>query len=126
MVFFVLFSGCGKVAAPLPPLVIVLDTVKDNTVEIVSVVDHLQIIFSLPSQNIQWVEMYRDCGNPTPDPDNVALLSRVEMGEIPRYQDGNRFFLEDHPGTSQICVYWLRFVDDEGFRSPFSNPIATP
>ena len=126
MVFFFLFSSCGKVAAPLPPLVIVADTVKDSTAEIVRVADHLQIIFSLPSQNIQWVEMYRDCSNPIPDPDNVALLSRVEIGEISRYQDGDRFFLEDHPGASQICVYWLRFVDNEGFRSPISDPIATP
>ncbi|MEE8349728.1 MAG: hypothetical protein V3R94_09170 [Acidobacteriota bacterium] len=87
--------------------------------------DRIRIVFSLPPQKIQWVELYRLCGNPPFRPENAGLLTRTEVGELPTYQDNARFFLEDQPVFNQSCSYWLRFVDGKGLSSHFSNPAAT-
>jgi len=122
VVFLLLFSACAKVADPLPPLVVPPDTAAD--VETVQLAGHLQIVFSLPPQKIQWVELYRQCGNPPLSPESAELLTRTEVEEIPRYQDESRGFLEDQPRTDQNCSYWLRFVDGRNLSSPFSNAAA--
>lgn len=115
--------GCAKVADPLPPLVVPPDAISD--VETVRVADRLQIVFSLPPQKIQWVELYRQCGNPPLSPENAEMLGRTEVEEIPLYLGENRFFLEDQPGTNRVCSYWLQSIDGRGLRSPFSTPPAT-
>ena len=116
------FLGCAKVADPLPPLVIPPETVSN--VETVRVADRQQIIFSLPPQKIQRVELYRQCGNPPFSPENATLLGRTEVEDLPRYPNGSRFFLEDQPDRNQTCSYWLRFVDGRSLSSPFSNSAA--
>ncbi|MDA2933807.1 hypothetical protein MYX82_05635 [Acidobacteria bacterium AH-259-D05] len=116
-----LLSGCAKIGDPLPPLVHPTDTVTD--VETVQVEDHFQIVFSLPSHEIRWVEIYRQCGS-NPSPPEQSLV-RLEPEELSHYNQGNKFFFEDHPGLSQPCSYWLRFVNRQGLRSPFSNLAQT-
>jgi len=123
VVFFLLFSACAKVGDPLPPLVVPPDAISD--VETVRRTDHLQIVFSLPPQKIQWVELYRTCGTSPLSPEDATMLGRTAVDEIPLYQSGDRRFLEDQPGTNQVCSYWLQFVNSGGLRSPFSNPAGT-
>lgn len=123
VVLSLLLFGCAKVADPLPPLANPPDTVSD--VEAVRVGERLQIVFSLPPQRIQSTELYRQCGNPPFNPDSAELLDRKEAEELPRYQDEDRYFLEDESRMNQACSYWLRFVDARGLSSPFSNPAET-
>ncbi len=118
-----LLPGCAKIADPLPPLVNPPDTVSD--VETIRLGERLQIVFSLPPQRIQSAELYRHCGNPPFTPDSAELLDRKPAGELPRYQDEDRFFLEDPSRINQACSYWLRFIDARGLSSPFSNPAET-
>ena len=118
-----LLGGCAKVGDPLPPLVLYPGTVTDLTAAQVG--DHFQIVFSLPPQEIEWVEIYRRCGEDLSFTEQAEALARVEGNKLSRHLEEGKFFFEDHPGWSQTCRYGLRFGNRQGRRSPFSNFVET-
>lgn len=118
-----LLGACAKVGDPLPPLVLFPGTVTDLTVAQVG--DHFQIVFSLPPQEIEWVEIYRRCGEDLSLTEQAEALTRLEENKLSRYREEGKFVFEDHPGWSQTCRYGLRFGNRQGRRSPFSNFVET-
>ena len=122
--FMVLLLGaCAKVGDPLPPLVLYPGTVTDLTVAQVG--DHFQIVFSLPQQEIEWVEIYRSCGEDLSLTEQAEAMARLEGNKLSRYHEEGKFVFEDHRGWIQACRYGLRFGNQQGRRSPFSNFVET-
>ena len=118
-----LLSGCAKVGDPLPPLIRHPDTVTD--IEVIQIGEDLQLVFSLPPQEIRWVEIYRQCGSDPPPPEQSEPLARIKPKQLSHYRQENKFVFEDGAELSQPCSYWLRFVNPQGRRSPFSNRTQT-
>ncbi|MFQ5928190.1 MAG: fibronectin type III domain-containing protein [Acidobacteriota bacterium] len=114
-----MLSACAKVADPLPPVILHPGTVTD--LEGIQVGDRFQIVFSLPPEEIRWVEVYRQCGTILTPSEKAEPLARIERNKLLVYREQEKFLFEDRPGLSQTCSYTLRFVNRQGRRSPFSN-----
>ena len=114
---------CAKVADPLPPLVLYPDTVSD--VSIVKVGDRVQVIFSFPESEFEWVEIYRGCGTILdPEADNNPF-ARIERTQLSEKSEDNKFVFQDFPDIKQSCSYGIRFVNHRERKSAFSNIVQT-
>jgi hypothetical protein len=107
------------VGDPRPPLVRHPETVTD--LKVVQVGDQVQIVFSLPPEEIEQVRIYRQCGaSPALTEENEAT-ARLQRNQLSPYHEENRFVFEDRPGSNQTCIYGLRFANRQNRLSPFSN-----
>ncbi len=118
-----LLASCAKVGDPLPPLVRHPETVDD--LRVVQVGDQVQIVFSLPPEEIERVEVYRQCGIDPSLTEEAEATARLQRDQLSPYHEGNEFVFEDNPGLNQTCIYGLRFANSQNRRSPFSNFVQT-
>jgi hypothetical protein len=118
-----LLASCAKVGDPRPPLVRHPETVTD--LKIVQVGDQVQIVFSLPPEEIERVEIYRQCGASPALTEEDEVTARLQRDQLSPYHEENRFVFEDRPGSNQTCIYGLRFSNRQNHLSPFSNSAQT-
>lgn len=111
--------GCAKMGEPLPPTVVLPATIRD--LEVAQVGRDLQLTFGLPAEDIEWVEIYRQCDPRTPL-DRIDLIARLGAAELfeSRLRPG-RFDYRDRNPQRSDCRYTLRFIDVRNRRSQFSN-----
>ena len=118
-----LLASCAKVGDPLPPLVRHPETVND--LKVVQVGDRVQIVFSLPPEEIERVEVYRQCGTSPSLTEEDEATAQLQRDQLSPYHEENRFVFEDSPGSNQTCIYGLQFANSQNRRSPFSNFVQT-
>ncbi|MCK5351045.1 hypothetical protein KAJ77_00620, partial [bacterium] len=116
-------ASCAKVGDPLPPLVRHPETVND--LKVVQVGDRVQIVFSLPPEEIEGVEVYRQCGASPSLTEEDEATAHLQRNQLLPYHEENRFVFEDSPGSNQTCIYGLQFANRQNRRSPFSNFVQT-
>ena len=121
--FCLLLASCAKVGDPLPPLVRHPETVTD--LKVVQVGEQVQIVFSLPPEEIERVEIYRQCGISPSLTEETEVRARLQRNQLSLYHQENQFVFEDSPGLDQTCIYGLRFANSQNRRSPFSNFVET-
>lgn len=111
--------GCAKMGEPLPPTVVLPDTIRD--LEVAQVGRDIQLTFGLPAEDVEWVEIYRQCDPRTPL-DRIELIARLGAAELfqSRLHPGRFDYRDRHPERTD-CRYALRFVDVRNRRSQFSN-----
>ena len=120
---FCLLASCAKVGDPLPPLVRYPETVND--LKVVQVGNQVQIVFSLPPEEIERVGIYRQCGASPSLTEEDEATAQLQRNQLSPYHEENRFVFEDSPGSNQTCIYGLRFANHQNRRSPFSNFVQT-
>ena len=114
--------ACGKVGAPLPPVVVYPDTISDLRVEAGN--RGPRLVFPLASSDVEYVEVYRQCP-PLAVEERSLLIARLFQDELVEAEQANRFAFEDGDQAVQTgCRYALKFVDSTGFQSEFSNFVA--
>lgn len=118
-----LLVSCAKVGDPLPPLVRHPETVTD--VEGVQVGERVRLVFSLPPEEIERVEIYRQCGTSPSLTEETEATARLQRDQLSALSVANRFVFEDSPGMDQTCLYGLRFANRQDRLSPFSNFVQT-
>jgi hypothetical protein len=118
----VLVLSCGKVGPPLPPVVVYPDTINDLRIEAGS--RGPRLVFQLPSNEVEYVEVYRQCP-PLVVEERSLLIARLFQDELVEARQVNQFVFEDgDPAVAAGCRYALRFVDSTGFQSEYSNFVA--
>jgi len=121
-VFLALLAGaCAKVADPLPPLSHHPPPVND--LQAVRAADQVRLLFSLPSPDIQSVEVHRLCGGEPPTSEPIA---RLNPGEIAPAPDSDGLMFADTPPQGGSCRYRIRLIGPGGLPSPFSEWAALP
>ncbi len=115
-------SACAKVGDPLPPVPQPPPTTQSLKVETVG--GRALLLFRLPAEDVQWVEIHRQCDLRNPV-DRLELLARISWTELRESGEAGVFSWEDRAAGSVNCRYALRFVNERGLRSEFSN-LATP
>lgn len=111
-------AGCAKVGDPLPPAPQPPPTTQSLRAEAVGGRTVLQ--FRIPSQDVQWIEIHRQCDFRTPV-ERMELLARLSWAELQESDESGVFSWEDRQAKSSDCRYALRFVDERGLRSELSN-----
>ena len=103
----------------MPPTVVLPATIQD--LEVAQVGRDIQLTFGLPAEDVEWVEIYRQCDPRTPL-DRIELIARLGAAELfpSRLRPGRFDYRDRHPQRTD-CRYALRFVDVRNRRSQFSN-----
>ena len=119
-----LLSGCAKLGDPLPPTVQPPPTINDLEVQREGSIARVR--FRVPFQS-EWIELFRQC-DPRTALDRLQLIVRLAPDELIEADRVDHFQYEDRtlPADAQACRYTLRFVDNRGQRSDFSNFAALP
>ena len=113
--------ACAKVGDPLPPEPQPPPTTQSLRTETAG--GRTVLLFKLPADDVQWVEIHRQCGSRNPA-DRLALLARLAWTELRESGEAEVFSWEDRAAGLVNCRYALRFVNERGLRSEFSN-VAT-
>ncbi len=106
----------------MPPVVVLPDTINDLRIEAGN--RGPRLLFQLPSDEVEYVEVYRQCP-PLVVEDRSLLIARLFQDELVEARQVNQFAFEDgDPAVAAGCRYALRFVDSTGFQSEYSNFVA--
>jgi len=114
-----LFTACAKVGDPVPPQVSFLDTIYDLTAQ--QVENQIQLIFSVPKNDFQQVEIYRICDPKLDFEDHANLVENVTYKNLIPYQNTDQFIYQSLLIADQACRYGLRLLDRQENRSSFSK-----
>ncbi len=115
-------SACAKVGDPLPPVVQPPPTIAD--LHLVERPGQIQVLFSLPPINLEWVEIFRECG-PSGPQERLRLVARQAWDELSESPTEPGFFVHTQSRQAQPCRYAVRFIDTQGRVSDFSNRVET-
>ncbi len=112
-------GGCAKVGDPLPPVVQLPSTIQD--LRAARAPDGVQLFFGIPSNQVRWIEIYRQCDAKTAG-DRVNLIARLGWEDLRDSGQPGVFEWDDRDGSvGTKCRYALRFVNERGLQSDFSN-----
>lgn len=94
-------------------------TIQD--LQVSRVADRVQVRFSLPSGDIESIEIYRQC-DPRNPKGGIHLLAALGRGQLKVTRDPTHFLYQDRIGSRTMpCRYAVRFLNRQGTRSEFSN-----
>ncbi|HLV01298.1 MAG TPA: hypothetical protein VKZ59_08530 [Acidobacteriota bacterium] len=113
------FFSCAKVGDPLPPPVRVPPPPTSVTL-IQEGGRFVHLAFSLPSDDIAQVELYRACGTEGFE----SPLAIFAIDQTTRLPDGSLRVTDDQPQKA-TCRYALRLVDSRKNRSGWSQSVET-
>ena len=116
-----LFNACAKVGDPVPPQASFPDTIYDLTAQQVG--NQIQLIFSVPKNEFQQIEIYRLCDPKLDFEDHANLVENVTYKDLIPYQNADQFLYQGLLIADQACRYGLRLLDWQGNRSSFSKPV---
>ncbi len=115
--------GCAKVGDPLPPIPQYPSTIGD--LRAARAPSGVELFFSVPSTDTRWIEIHRQC-DPKTAGDRIQLIARLALDELRDSGQPGVFAWEDRAADSRRdCRYALRFVNERGLQSEFSN-FASP
>ncbi len=115
----VMGAGCAKVGDPLPPVVQLPQTIHDLRAG--RAPDAVHLFFGIPSNHVRWIEIYRQCDAKTAG-DRVNLIARLGWEDLRDSGQPGVFTWDDRDDSvGPNCRYALRFVNDRGLQSEFSN-----
>jgi hypothetical protein len=119
-----LLVGCGKTGDPLPAQVQLPPTIDDLQVQRLG--PNARVLFRVPVGS-QWIEIHRQC-DPRTALDRIQLIVRLAPDELIESDRVEHFQYQDSgvPAGAQSCRYALRFVDNRGQNSDFSNFALLP
>ena len=119
-----LLPGCAKVGDPLPPIIQHPSIARH--LELVQIAENVQLTFSLPAEEIEEVEIYRQPGTPIRADSGAKPAVRIEVQDLLQDEEAGRFLFRDRPGSGdQTWYYSLRLVNKSGRRSDFSKSVHT-
>ena len=121
---FALLLGCAKVGDPLPPVIHHPSIVRH--LELVQIAENVQLTFSLPAEEIEEVEIYRQTDTPIRADSGAKPAVRIGVQDLLRDEEAGRFLFRDRPGSGdQTWYYSLRLVNESGRRSDLSKSVHT-
>ena len=114
--------GCAKVGDPVPP--VSEPPVSTRDLQLIQVADRLQLIFSIPPENIAAVQLHGGCSGSKPPLDDLELLEGFERESLRPYPAaGSLVFVENPANTDERCQFALRLLDRRGRISELSNRV---
>lgn len=123
-VLFLLLISCAKVGDPLPPLVRIPGPVDVELVQ--QARSRIEVLISSPVDDIEEVELYRECGTSHSAEFSGTLLTQVKIEKLAKDTSADKLILEDpEPVFNEPCRYQVRVRNDQGRRSVSSATVET-
>lgn len=82
----------------------------------------MDLVFPVPGYRIEWVEVYKHC-NPSAPVGRFQMVARVSQDELKAAADPGTFSFSERE-ADPVCRYGIRYIDDRGQKSEFSNLVS--